>query len=81
VIASAVFLDGDVTLGTFFSIGCDPITRLRIIITFFDPLAQESALHWIVPLLCAFETEDVPALACDRSSIDILNLYGVAAVC
>jgi hypothetical protein len=81
VIATTIFFNGDVTLGTFFSVGCNPIRCLRIIITFLNPLAQESALHGIVPLFSTFEAKDMPAFASHGSSIDILNLYGVAAVC
>jgi hypothetical protein len=80
VIAAAVFLDRHVALGTLFRVRRNPIRRLRVVITFLDPLAKETALNGLVPLFSALEAEDVAAFALNRTRFDVLNLHGVAAV-
>lgn len=38
VIATAIFLDGDITFGTLFCVRCNPIRCFRIIVTLLYPL-------------------------------------------
>jgi hypothetical protein len=80
VITSAILLDRHITLWTFFRVGSDPIRRLGIIIALFNPLAQQTTLHWIVPLFGAFEAENVTALALDGTRVYVLNFHSVTAI-
>lgn len=80
MIASAVLFDRHIAFGALLCVGSDPVRRLRVIITFLDPLAQQTTLHRIVPLLTALEAEDVTALALDGTRVHVLHLHGVAAV-
>jgi hypothetical protein len=80
VITSTVLLNGHIALGALFRVCGNPIGRFRIIITFFNPLAEKSALHWIVPLFATLKAKYMSAFAFDWTSVNILNLHGVATV-
>jgi hypothetical protein len=80
MIASAVLLDRNITLRTLFRIRRNPIGRLRVIITFLNPLAKQSTLHRIVPLLAALETKHMTTFTFNRSRLDILNFNGIATI-
>ena len=77
VIAAAVLLDGDVTLGTLFGVGRYPVGRLRVVVALLDPLLEPLALDRIVPLLTAAEAEDVRAVGLDRLGVEVVHLDGV----
>jgi hypothetical protein len=41
VVASSVLLYGGSALGTLFGVGGDPVGRLRVVVTFLDPLLDQ----------------------------------------
>ena len=80
MIASAVLLDRHIAFGALLCVGSDPVRCFRVIITFLDPLAQQTTLHRIVPLFTTLEAEDVTAFALNGTRIHVLHLHGIAAV-
>lgn len=80
VIAAAVLLDGDVALGALLGVGGNPVGRLRVVVAFFYPLAQQVTFHRVVPILAAVEAKRVTALTGDRTGLHVLHLYRVVAV-
>ena len=41
MVASSVLLYGGSALGTLFGVGGDPVGRLRVVVTFLDPLLDQ----------------------------------------
>lgn len=80
MVAAAIFLDGHITLWALLCVGRNPVRCLRVVVALFDPFLQVFAEHRIMPVLAAFETEDVPALADDGSRLHVDHFDGVGAV-
>ena len=80
MVAAAVLLDGGLALGALFRVGIDPVGRLGVVITLLDPLADEGALHRVVPVLGAGEAKRVAALALDRAAVHVADPRRVVAV-
>lgn len=60
---------------TLFRIGCYPVRRFGIIITFLHPLAQQTALHRVVPLLAGLGTEYMTALTLHWPGVAFNNCW------
>ena len=80
MVAAAVLLDGGLALGALFRVGVDPVGRLGVVVALLDPLADERALHGVVPVLGAGEAERVAALALDRPRVHVADARRVVAV-
>ena len=80
MVAAAVLLDGGLALGALFRVGVDPVGRLGVVITLLDPLADEGALDWVVPVLGAGEAEGVATLALHRAAVHVADPSRVIAV-
>lgn len=80
VIAAAVLLDGDVALGTLLGVGCNPVGRLRVVVTLLYPLLEPLALDRIVPQLSAPEAEHVATQAPHSLCVKVLRSHRIRAV-
>lgn len=74
VIATAVLFDGGIAFGAFLGVGGNPVRGLRVIVALLDPLFQQPALYWIVPVLAAGEAEVVVTPTMNRPGINITHL-------
>jgi len=57
MITTSIFFNDRTTRWTLFGIGRDPVGRLGVIVALFDPLFDQVATHWVVPILTAGKTE------------------------
>lgn len=80
MIAAAILFDGHITLWALLCVGRNPVRCFRVVVALFDPFLQVFAEHRIVPILAAFEAEDVPALADDGSCFHVDHFDRVGAV-
>lgn len=80
MIASAIFLNGHITLGTLFSVCCNPIGSFRVIIALLDPFFKQTTLYRVMPILAAFEAENMATLTFHRTSLNVQHLYGVRTI-
>lgn len=57
MVAAAVLLDGGMTLGTLFGIGCNPIACFTVVVALLLPSSEPFAFDGFVPRLTALEAE------------------------
>jgi len=80
MVTTAVLLHRDMTLRAFLRISCDPVRRLAIVPAFLQPLPQNGAFYWVVPIVTARETKDEVALAHDWLSVRIIHFDSIRAI-
>lgn len=61
-------------------VGCYPVWSFWIIITLLDPLSQEAALDWIVPVFTTRKAKSMVALARNWPAFDVQDFDSIVAV-
>ena len=80
VVATTIFLDRNVTLGTLLGIGGDPVWCFWVIVTLFYPFSQETTFYRIVPVFTTVKTKGVSTFAGHGFRFDVLHLYCIIAI-
>lgn len=70
----------NLAIDTNLGVGSDPVGSLRVIIALFDPFAEQSASHGVVPIVTASKAERVTTTTRHWSRFNVLDSNYAAAI-